>query len=32
MPDTAGEFPLFGLIGLGSVIASRLISGFSKRA
>jgi hypothetical protein len=32
MPDTAGEFPLFGLIGLGSVIASRLISRFSKRA
>src|SRR5258706_3778840 len=32
MPDTAGEFPLFGLIGIGSVIASRLISRFSKRA
>jgi hypothetical protein len=32
MPDTAGELPLFGLIGFGSVIASRLISRFSKRA
>jgi len=32
MPETAGEFPLFGLIGLGSVVASRLISRLSKRA
>lgn len=32
LPDTASPFPLFGLIGLGSVIASRLISRFSKRA
>jgi len=31
LPDTASEFPLFGLIGLGSVIASRLISRFSRR-
>lgn len=32
LPDTASPYPLFGLIGLGSVIASRLISRFSKRA
>ena len=32
LPDTASEFPLIGLLGLGSVIASRLISRFYKRA
>jgi hypothetical protein len=32
LPDTASPFPLFGLIGLGSVIASRLICRLSKRA
>jgi hypothetical protein len=32
LPDTASPYPLFGLIGLGSVIASKLISRFSKRA
>ena len=32
LPDTASPCPLFGLIGLGSVIASKLISRFSKRA
>lgn len=31
LPDTASELPLIGLLGLGSVIASRLISHFSKR-
>ena len=32
LPDTASPYPLFGLLGLGSVIASKLISRFSKRA
>jgi hypothetical protein len=32
LPDTASPFPLLGLIGLGSVITSKLISRFSKRA
>ena len=32
LPDTASPYPLFGLIGLGSIIASKLISRFSKRA
>jgi len=32
LPDTASPYPLFGLIGFGSVIASKLISRFSKRA
>jgi hypothetical protein len=32
LPDTAGELPLLGLIGLGSVIVSRVISRLSKRA
>jgi hypothetical protein len=32
LPDTASPYPLFGLIGVGSVIASKLISRFSKRA
>ena len=32
LPDTASPYPLFGLMGLGSVIASRLISRCSKRA
>ena len=32
LPDTASPYPLLGLIGLGSVIASRLIFRFSKRA
>jgi hypothetical protein len=31
LPDTASPYPLFGLIGLGSVIASKLISRFSNR-
>jgi hypothetical protein len=31
LPDTASEYPLFGLIGLGSVIVSKVISRFSKR-
>ena len=32
LPDTASSYPLFGLIGLGSVIASKVVSRFSKRA
>lgn len=32
LPDTASPYPLFGLFGLGSIIASKLISRFSKRA
>ena len=32
LPDTASPYPLFGLLGLGSVIASKLISRLSKRA
>jgi hypothetical protein len=32
LPDTASPYPLFGLIGLGSVIASKVMSRFSKRA
>ena len=32
LPDTASPYPLFGLLGLGLVIASRLVSRFSKRA
>jgi len=32
LPDTASPYPLFGLMGLGSVMASKLISRFSKRA
>ena len=32
LPDTASPYPLFGLLGLGSVIASKLVSRFSKRA
>jgi len=32
LPATASPFPLFGLIGLGSVIASKVMSHFSKRA
>ena len=32
LPDTGSPYPLLGLIGLGSVIASKLISRFSKRA
>jgi hypothetical protein len=32
LPDTASPYPLFGLLGFGSVIASKLISRFSKRA
>ena len=32
LPDTASPYPLFGLIGLGSVIASKLISRFAKSA
>jgi hypothetical protein len=32
LPDTASPYPLFGLIGLGSVIASKLISRLGKRA
>jgi len=31
LPDTASPYPLFGLIGLGSVIASKVMSRFSKR-
>jgi hypothetical protein len=31
LPDTASEYPLFGLIGLVSVIVSRLMSRLSKR-
>jgi hypothetical protein len=32
LADTASPYPLFGLIGLGSVIASKVMSRFSKRA
>ncbi len=32
LPDTASEYPLFGLIGLGSVIVSKFMSRLSKRA
>ena len=32
LPDTASPFPLFGLIGVGSLIASGLVARFSKRA
>jgi len=32
LPDTGSPYPLFGLIGLGSVIASKVMSRFSKRA
>jgi hypothetical protein len=32
LPDTASPYPLFGLIGLGSVIASKVMSRLSKRA
>jgi hypothetical protein len=32
LPDTASPYPLFGLLGLGSVIASKLISRFCRRA
>ena len=32
LPDTASPYPLFALIGLGSVIASKVMSRFSKRA
>ena len=32
LPDTGSPYPLIGLIGLGSVIASKLMSRFSKRA
>jgi len=32
LPDTASSYPLFGLIGLGSVIISKIVSRFSKRA
>ena len=32
LPDTASPYPLFGLLGLGLVIASRLVSRSSKRA
>jgi hypothetical protein len=32
LPDTASPYPLFGLIGLGLVIASKVLSRFSKRA
>lgn len=32
LPDTASPYPLFGLIGLGSVIASKLIFRLGKRA
>ena len=32
LPDTGSEYPLIGLVGFGSIIASRLLSRFSKRA
>jgi hypothetical protein len=32
LPDTASTYPLFGLIGLGSVIIAKVMSRFSKRA
>ncbi len=32
LPDTASSYPLFGLIGLVSVIVSKIVSRFSKRA
>lgn len=32
LPDTASSYPLFGLIGLGSVIISKIVSRFFKRA
>src|SRR5712692_3949621 len=32
LPDTGSPYPLFGLIGFGSVIASKVMSLFSKRA
>ena len=32
LPDTASSYPLFGLIGLGSVIISKIMARFSKRA
>jgi hypothetical protein len=31
LPDTASDYPLFGLIGFGSVIVSKVMSRFSKR-
>lgn len=32
LPDTASPYPLFGLIGIGSVIVSKVMSRFAKRA
>jgi len=32
LPDTASSYPFFGLIGLGSVIISKIMARFSKRA
>jgi hypothetical protein len=32
LPDTASPYPLFGLIGFGSVIVSKVMSRFAKRA